>query len=386
MNTPCADSLLGFMAKVFDIAILGGTPAGLAAGYLLAGNGLSVILVDYPVSGQESPLAEWVPASLFALKGMPKSLAKKCAASPFRSVLYHNVDFNKQAEHRSRSVLGYFLQPAKLCKALAAEARKAGVSLRKVKTIPDVELQENGVVLSGSCKSRAKVLLCVGGSARGTIGHLALPNGGTLPSQLSVAGLDIPLTPAVKKKITNKALNVVETPKRSDLGVYFVAGDTLHARIMSESPAEKPEVGELSDMIVGLCSNGLLPAQLPLGKATGAVWHPQTGVAMEMNTHAAKRCLLAGSAGGFAASVTGQTLYPSTHSALLAAACASEAITKDSENVQHHLGDFKATWRETLGEYLCPPDASLQMLLPLLFANKRIVPRFTSALLNGKKL
>jgi flavin-dependent dehydrogenase len=374
------------MAKVFDIAILGATPAGLAAGYLLAGDGLSVVLVDYPVSGQGSPLSDWVPASLFSLKGMPKSLVKKCAATPFRSVLYHNVDFNKQAEHRSRSILGYFLHPARLCKAMAVEARQAGVSLRKVKTIPDVELQEDGVVLSGSCKSQARILLFVAGSAAGAIGHLALPNGGTLSSQLSVAGLDIPLTPTMKKKFTNKALNVVETPNRSDLGIYFVSGDTLHARVMSESPAKQPGVGELSNLITGLCNSGLLPENLALGKATGAVWHPQAGVAMEMNSHAPKRCLLTGSAGGFAASVTGQTLYPSTHSALLAAHCAAEAITKNNTDVQEHLGDFKTTWRKTLGEYLCPPDASLQMLVPLLFANNRVVPRFTAVLLNGKKL
>ena len=78
------------MAKVYDIAILGGTPAALAAGYRLAKDGLSVILVNCPCPGQESPLSDWTPASLFALDGMPKSLPKKCSATPFRSVRYHS--------------------------------------------------------------------------------------------------------------------------------------------------------------------------------------------------------------------------------------------------------------------------------------------------------
>ena len=374
------------MAKVFDIAILGGAPAGLAAGYILAKDGLSVVLVDFPTSGDESPLTDWAPASLFALSGMPKSLPKKCSATPFRSVRYHNVDFTKQAEHRGRVVLGYFLDPAKLCKALAVEARNAGVSLRKAKALPDVELQESGVVLSGTCRSKARLLLFAGGSASEAIGHLALPNGGSFPSQLSVAGLDIPLTPTVSREITDKSLNLVETPKRSNLGMCFVAGDTLHARVMSESLGEGPGAADLSGLMVGLRNAGLLPERLALGKASGAFWRPQAGVAMEMNSHTAKRCLLAGSAGGFAAAVTGQTLYPSVHSALLAARCASAVLAQGDENIQEHLSGFKTSWRKALGQYLCPPDASLQMLVPLLFANKRVVPRFTRSLLNGDRI
>ncbi len=374
------------MAKVFDIAILGGTPASLAAGYHLAKSGRSVVLVDSPTDGHESPLCDWAPASLFSLDGMPKSLPKKCSATAFRSVRYHNVDFSKQAEHRGRTVLGYFLHPSRLCKALATEARKAGVSIRKAKRLPKVELQETGVRLSGTCKSKARLLLFAGGSASNAIGHLAMPNGGAFPSQLSIAGLDIPLTPAVAREITDKSLNLVETPKRSDLGMVFVSGNMLHARVMSESSGEAPGVEELSNLIVGLRDVGILPSRLALGKADGAVWRPQAGVAMEMNSHTAKRCLLAGSAGGFAAAVTGQTLYPSIHSALLAARCATSVLDQGDESIQEHLSVFKTSWRETLGPYLSPPDASLQMLVPLLFANKRVVPRFTRSLLNGDKI
>ncbi|MBT3200985.1 MAG: hypothetical protein HN350_13865 [Phycisphaerales bacterium] len=374
------------MAKVYDIAILGGTPAALAAGYRLAKDGLSVILVDCPCPGQGSPLSDWAPASLFALDGMPKSLAKKCGATAFRSVRYHNVDFTKQAEHRGRVVLGYFVNPQKLCKALAAEARKAGVSIRKTAGLPGVDLQESGIVLSGVCKSRARILMFAGGSAAEAIGHLSLPNGGSLPSQLGVAGLDIPLTATMLKHMTDKSLNLIETPKRSNLGMYFVSGRMLHARIMSESTGKGPGVEELAALIMALGAAGLLPTRLALGKATGAVWRPQAGVAMEMNSHTAKRCLLAGSAGGFAAAVTGQTLYPTVHSAMLAADCAASVLGQDDQNTQEHLDKFKDSWRETLGQYLCPPDASLQMLVPLLFANKRVVPRFTQSLLNGDKI
>jgi len=376
------------MAKVYDIAILGATPAGLAAGYRLASDGCSVVLVDSPAAGDECPLNDWVPADLFGLKGIPKSLARRCAAEPFRAVKYHNVDLDRQTEHRSRSVLGYFLHPDKLRQVLASDARKAGVSFRKASTLPDIELLEDGVVLSAARTTRARLLLLAGGSASAAVGHLSMPNGGPSPPNLGVAGLDIPLSPAGVKTIADKALHVIEAAARTDLRICFVSGKgkKLHVRVLSESRGPGPGVGELSDLLGSLQSAGLIPDRLALGKATGAFWRPQAGVAMEMNSHTAKRCLLIGSAGGFAASVTGQTLYPSICSALLAARCAATVIQRPSNVLHDQLLTYKSAWRKALGQYLCPPDTSLQMLIPLLFANKRVVPRFTRSLLRGDRI
>jgi hypothetical protein len=47
---------------------------------------------------------------------------------------------------------------------------------------------------------------------------------------------------------------------------------------------------------------------------------------------------------------------------------------------------FRDVWRNELAEYLRPPNTSLQMLLPLLFVNKRIVTKFTRALLYGEDI
>jgi len=374
------------MARTYDIAILGATPAGLAAGYQLASDGCSVVLVDCPADGDECPLSDWVPADLFGLNGVPKSLARRCGAESFRAVRYHNVDLDRNTEHRSRSVVGYFVHPDKLRQLLAADARKAGVSFRKALAAPEIELMEDGVVLAAARRTKAKLLLIAGGSATEAVGALSMPNGGTFPSNLGVAGLDIPLTPAAAKKIADKTLHVVEAPRRTDLRMYFASGKTLHVRVLSESRGEGPGVGELSGLLGSLQSAGLLPDRLALGKASGAFWRPQAGVAMEMNSHTAKRCLLTGSAGGFAASVTGQTLYPSICSALLAAKCVAAAIKKPPKVLQDQLLTYKSAWRQALGRYLCPPDTNLQMLIPLLFANKRVVPRFTKALMKGERI
>jgi hypothetical protein len=54
--------------------------------------------------------------------------------------------------------------------------------------------------------------------------------------------------------------------------------------------------------------------------------------------------------------------------------------------VQDELMRFKTAWRKTLADYLRPPNTSLQMLLPLLFVNRQIVPKFTRALLLGENI
>jgi flavin-dependent dehydrogenase len=98
----------------------------------------------------------------------------------------------------------------------------------------------------------------------------------------------------------------------------------------------------------------------------------------------AKRCILAGTAGGFVEPITAHTLTPTVRSALIAADVIAEALA--GEDVQDDLMRFKSLWRTSLADYLRPPSTSLRLLLPLLFANRRLVDRFTRALLYGENI
>ena len=137
-------------------------------------------------------------------------------------------------------------------------------------------------------------------------------------------------------------------------------------------------------MVGSLQQAGLLPDKIQLGRARGAVWHPPAGVALELGTHVAKRCLLMGTAGGFAESVTGQTIRSSLESAFLAAETARAAL--NGPDTQGKLAAFKSAWREKQSSYLRPPSTSLHLLLPLLFVNQSIITRFTKALLYGESI
>jgi flavin-dependent dehydrogenase len=136
-------------------------------------------------------------------------------------------------------------------------------------------------------------------------------------------------------------------------------------------------------MVTSLQRAGLLPQRLPLGRSRGAVWRPPAGLAIELETHVAKRCLLAGTAGGFAEIVLGQTLLPTVRSAILAAEAAMAALKDDRP--QEALGDFKTSWRDSLGGWLRPLPTPLHMLLPMLPANRKLAAKLTAQLLRGDR-
>lgn len=371
------------MIRMHDVSILGATPAGLAAAYHLAKHKLQVAVVDAPAPSVECPLSDWVPKGFFDWPGLPPTLAKDCKAVAFSNVTYHSVKLEQQVEFRSRTALGHFVQAGAVTKALRAACTKAGARVRASTTSPAIRLEEDHVGLVGTCHVEAAMLIIAQSRPNDVLSELAMPLRTVPAGNLVVAGLDIPIKPATAKKLAG-TLHVVELPERSELGVYFAVGSDMHLRVISNSPASGNRAVELSQMLSRLQQHGLIPADLAVGRAKGAVWRPPAGVALELETHVAKRCLLAGTAGGFAESITGQSLSASVRSALLAAKAAADAL--GGKDVQNELMKFKTSWRRTLADSLRPPNTSLHMLLPLLFVNERIVSKFTRALLYGENI
>ena len=372
------------MPTTYDIAVLGADPAALAAGYWLARQRRSVALLDVPDNGSASALCEWVPRGLFGTAGLPQSLRVRCKARQFTRACYHNVALDTQVEYRSRSRCGYLLRSSDLAKALRSLAAEAGAKVRTSHTPPAIHLGEDSVQLVGTARIRAKLLVVTAGLPPEVTEALALPMRNVPSPSLTVAGLDVPLTDRQAAHHLAQSLHMVSLPDRSELGMFFVVDGVLHLRVISASQAAGNRAAELSEMLRRLQGAGIVPAKICLARARGAVWRPPAGAALEMETHVAKRCLLAGTAGGFADSITGQTLLPSIKSALLAAKIAVSALS--SPDPQTTLMGYKTLWRKALADYLRPPNTSLQMLLPLLFANQRIVTRFTRALLFGENI
>jgi flavin-dependent dehydrogenase len=371
------------MRKLYDVVILGDTPAGFAAAAWLADQGADVAVVSHSSPAVECPLATWVPRDFFKLPELPKGLAKAASATEFKRVAFHNNSLDRDVPYKSRTTLGHFLTADGLTKALKSAANKAGAKVRGTSTAPAVELSEDRVEVLGSTGVNGRMLLVAHDRPADIIGELSLPVRTVPRSSLVVAGLDVPLPGSVPRDLSN-ALHVAELAERSEIGLFLVHNKTLHVRVVSSSMASGNRAGELSALLRGLQQAEIVPEDLSLGKATGAVWHPPAGVALELESHVAKRCLLVGTAGGFVETITGHALYPSVRSALLGAQLALKAL--DSSKPQDTLMSFKNVWRKALADYLRPPNTSLHMLMPLLFANKRIVPKFTRALLFGQNI
>jgi flavin-dependent dehydrogenase len=372
------------MSRIYDVAILGCNPGAYAAGGYLAGKGFSVVVLGVPGQEVESPLCDWVPGDFFALKELPKSLPRSCGAQAFARVHYHNATLTTEAQSAGKSPLGYLLKPGELLKALKTAATKTGATFRACESSPKILLEDDGVRLHAPAALRSKLLLVTHGLPAGAINELALPVR-TLPtSSLTVVGLDVPVKSGSITKEFASALHVVEAPERSELGLFFVLDGLLHLRLISHSKASGNRAAELAQMFQKLQAAGILPKDLPLEKARGGLWHPPAGAALEVENHIAKRCILAGTAGGFAESITGQTIAPSVRSSILAAQAAEAALK--GKNLQEGLVRFRDAWRKSLASCLRPPATSLAMLLPLLFVNQRIANRFTRSLLYGETL
>jgi len=373
------------MKHTYDVVVLGATPAGLAAAHYLAGRDCDVMVIDAPRQPTESPLADWVPRTFFRTRSLPEGLLRQAKGQQFTRVRYHNTALDREVEYRARSAAGHFVQVGNLTKALRAAARSAGVKVGSTATSPAVRLQEDHVELFGTRQVRARLLLIAQNRPNDVLGELAMPLRAVPDQPLLVAGLDVPLSRAkAASRAIAGALHVVELRERTELGMFFVVAGVLHLRVISNSVASGTRAAELSDMLTRLQQVGVLPADLPVGRAKGAVWSPPAGVALDLETHVAKRCLLAGTAGGFVESITGQSLAPSVRSALLAADAAIGALHSDEP--QGTLMKYKTSWRRSLANYLRPPNTSLHMLLPLLFVNQRIVSKFTRALLYGENI
>ncbi|HUU22946.1 MAG TPA: hypothetical protein VM389_10470 [Phycisphaerae bacterium] len=372
------------MAREHDVAVLGATPAGWVAAYALAAKGCDVVVMDSPAATSECPLADWVPKDFFRITGLPGSLARTCKAAEFRTVCYHGADLARDVEYVSRATAGYFLRSGMLVKGLKAAAVNAGAKVRSSRTRPAIHLEEDSVRLLGTVQVAAKLLLIAQNRPFDVLGDLGLPLRTIPRASCLVAGIDIPVTGSALARKLGKTLHVVESREPSEVGMFFSTAGVLHLRVVSKSPASGTRAAELSGLISSLQRTELLPANLPLHRAKGALWSPPVGVALELETHVAKRCILIGTAGGFAETITGHTLTPAARSALIAAEIAAKAL--QSDNPQGALMAFKTEWRDRLADYLRPPSTSLQLLLPLLFANKRLVTRFTRALLYGEEI
>jgi len=374
------------MAKVYDIAVLGATACGYAGAIELARRGREVVVVADPGGpAVECPLADWVPADTFADCRALRSVKKAGTEGPFRAIQFHSADLTDQRAHSRRTILGYLLRPEGLLAALKRSAAAVGVKSVSAGKAAGVELAESEVVLAASRQVRARLLLIASGAPRQTLTRLSLPGRNVPEGALTLCGLDLSLSPAQRRKL-DKDLHLMALGTNNRLGMFFLAGSRLHVRITFTDEQVTPSAGgtALSRVIADLQTHSLLPAGLNLAKASVALWRPPGGVALDLETHLAKRTLLVGTAGGFASAMSGQTLDATIRSAMVAADVADRAL--EAPAPQDVLAEYKSLWRDPLADRIRTPGTSIRMLMPMVLSNRTITARFARAFLFGEPI
>jgi flavin-dependent dehydrogenase len=373
------------MPTTYDVAVLGGQAAGFAAAGTLAKANRSVIVLDAPpASLARCPLTDWIPRDLFKHPAVVRSVQRDSGAVSFSRVEFHDRALERRASFNSRSDLGYFLPAGGLDNALASWAKDRGATIRSAKDPAEIQLHESGIELRASRSVHARMLLIAQDHPHAIIPQIGRPTRMPNAATMQAIALDIPLPGRRDALDPPEAMHIIEMAERSEIGMMMQVGRTLHVRVISTSRAAGLRTSEMTELLTRLGQAKLIPSDLPLDRATGAAWSPPAGMALDQEVHLAKRCLLAASAGGFADSITGQSLYPAIVSAVLAAQTIHQAL--DADTPQDVLPQYKDAWRKDLGDYLRPPNTSLAMLLPLLFVNQRVVGRFSRALLLGEAI
>ncbi len=373
------------MAKTYDIAIVGATAAGYAAAIDLAKRGRDVALVADPGGAAECPLADWIPADTFVDCRAVRPAKSAGTEAPFRAVQFHSADLEDSVAYRGRSVAGFFLQPGKFLAALKSAATAGGAKVISAREPVGIELGESEVVLRANRDIHARLLLIAATTPPEVLARLTLPSRHVSAGALTLCGLDLPLSAAQRRRL-DKDMHLVAIGSTSRLGVMFLAGSRLHVRIIFTGEAVTAGEGgaALSRLVADLQAHDLLPDKLDLAKASVALWRPPGGVALELETHLAKRTLLIGTAGGFASAMSGQTLDPSVRSAAVAADVAHRAL--DAGAPQDALAEYKSLWREPLADRIRTPGTSIRMLMPMVLANRAITTRFARAFLFGEQI
>lgn len=147
------------------------------------------------------------------------------------------------------------------------------------------------------------------------------------------------------------------------------------------SDSGRAAVAALIDVSRRLVDAKRLPARWQeYAAGTTAHWSP-AGVALEIETHVAKRGLLVGAAGGFVASYTNESLYPGMWSAQLGTQIVHQALI--SSQPQDKLREFERLWRTTMADYLRMPNTDTESLLPLVFSNQQMADKMLCSLLLG---
>lgn len=358
----------------YDVVIVGGGPAGSAAA-IAAGRGkLRALIIERAAQPQLGACAGWLgPAAIRLCRQWGVDASTVGVA--FTGLRLRSWDLTRCVEITDRQLRGCLVHQADLSRALLEAARAAGARVLRRTTVEQVHLGEAQAELrlSDGDTVAGQVVLIADGAASPTARMVHLSAARQVPATCTCAhatfetaepevGLDVVLG-------AGRALRLVTIARsRARIRVMLVTHDTA-----------TPATAQLADFLTTAKAVGVIPGAFDAAPVETPCL---AGVALEMESHVGKRCLLIGEAGGFAGSFSNEGIYPALRSGWLAGETVARAL--GAPVLQDELASFSAVWRADLADYLRMSNTDLGLLMPMVFNNARMSKRVARAFLLGQ--
>jgi flavin-dependent dehydrogenase len=243
------------MNEPYDVAIIGGGPAGSTAAILLARKGRRVIVLEREKFPRFHIGESLLPYSLSAFDrlgirpwleamGMPKYGGEVATASGDRAVKFYFKDGFRLKHHNA-----YQVERAEFDEMLLKQARAAGAEVREETTVENVQLEQNGVTLTirnGVEPTQVRASYLIDASGRHSVVGNQLKLKHSYPDLKKFScyahyehvqreeGIDATLTRLVRASSYWFWLIPLDE-RRTSIGVVM---DTADFRAMKKSPAE----------------------------------------------------------------------------------------------------------------------------------------------------
>ncbi len=371
----------------FDVLILGAGPAGAAAALFAAGEDLTVAVIEQLASTPDAIHPEWLHADA------RKRLIEAGIASD-EGILgkIDGVEFvDPSGDRHAAAKLDDSIEvvdTARLTNAMLAAAADKGATVSMGIEAAGIEAREDAVSLSitGDRRIEGKLLLAADGCD--SLSFASLGHDAPTPPDLETSCCQVVLNRAASPKSAgatrgNKLTWIVSADDLSSYGYVFEVGQLAVIGFVTVAPLREIPA-HFVRALAQWKNTGLVPNGVNIDPARAEIRRVPRAVALEMETHVAKHCILIGDAGGFVSAVCHEGLYPAIWSARLAVDVCREAL--GSSHPQDVLAEFDARWRREMVEYLRLPNADLRFLVPLIFSNERMAHRFANALLSGQNI
>jgi len=372
-----------------DVLILGAGPAGAAAAFFAARQGLRVAVLSREVPASVPPRPEWLYPESRRLLDESDLVLK-----PILLGVIDHVKFTDPAgQHSAAAPLDAavpVVDSAALTNLLLEAAIRNDAKLLPASDITAIETAENAVVLRTTTGDRltGRLLIAADGYDSLAVRSFGLDRPRSMKRSCVccqvIAALPGPrsrLKPAAQNELTW----VLTSDDLSEFGYIYRAGPDLVIGVVTSasSSASADEIrGVFSRTIIRWQAAEILPPSIEFDPANIGIRPIPRGLALDLDTHVAKHSLVTGDAGGFVVAVSHEGLHPAITSAMLAANVCAKALK--SGYPQDVLAEFDTLWRVALAEFLRLPNADLRFLLPLVFTNERIARRLANWLLCAK--